>query len=63
MNEQCETCEYFRAVRKWPTYQEVLTHVCTFDICKNRNHYLSEVTKNDMCECYKKAKICLGENI
>ena len=56
MNECCGTCEYFCAVRKHPTYQEVLTHICTFFLLQDREDYIFETTENDVCECYCKRK-------
>ena len=56
MNERCETCNYFCKVRKHPTYQEVLTHICTLFLLTDGVDYILEVNENDVCECYKKRK-------
>ena len=53
-NECCETCRYFYSVRKWPTYEEVLTHICTCFLIDEGADYIIEVGENDMCECYKR---------
>ena len=55
MEESCKTCKFFCAVKKFPTYQEVLTHVCLLDVTVyNNKDYICEVSENDMCECYTK---------
>lgn len=51
----CGTCEHWFEVRRRPTYQDVLTHVCTYAI-SNVIDYIIEVDENDMCECYMKRK-------
>lgn len=54
MNERCGTCNYFCAVRKFPTFQEVLTHVCVVALLEDNIDYILETTEYDMCECWKK---------
>jgi hypothetical protein len=56
MDERCETCNYFYAVRKHPTYQEVLTHICILPLVEDGIDYICEATRNDMCECWKERK-------
>lgn len=56
MHECCRTCHYFREVRKYPTYREVLTPVCMFHIVEEHIDYIMEVAENDMCECWMKLK-------
>ena len=56
MKECCGTCNYCCEVRKHPTYQEVLTHICTFFLLQEGSGYIMEVTENDMCECYMEYK-------
>ena len=55
-NECCKTCEFFCKVRKYPTYQDVLTHICTYFIVTENDDYICEVTENDMCECWTERK-------
>lgn len=56
MYECCKTCHYFREVRKYPTYQEVLTHICLFHVIEENIDYVMETVENDMCECWLKLK-------
>lgn len=56
MNERCGTCNYCCEVRKHPTYQEVLTHICTFFLLQEGSGYIMEVMENDVCECYMEYK-------
>ena len=56
MTEHCETCNYFYAVRKYPIYEEVLTHICVFFLLQEGADYILETTENDMCECYMKRR-------
>ena len=53
-NECCQTCHYFGAIRKHPTYQEVLTNVCLYFIVEHFKDYILEVKEHDMCECWTK---------
>lgn len=54
MSKCCRTCNYFCEVRKHPTYQEVLTHICVFFLVEEREGYILETTEDDVCECYMK---------
>ena len=54
MDECCKTCNYFCKVRKHPTYQGVLTHICVLFLVEEREDYIIEVSENDRCECWKK---------
>lgn len=56
MNECCGTCNYFCAVRQSPTYEQVLTHICTYFLLTERADYILETTYYDMCECHSKRK-------
>ena len=56
MDECCKNCSYFYAVRKSPTYQEILTHICVFFLMTEKENYILETTDNDMCECYVERK-------
>lgn len=51
-NECCKTCEYFCQVRKYPTYQEVLTNICVVMLVQENADYILEVKEHDMCECW-----------
>ena len=55
-NECCKTCNFFCKVRKHPTYQEVLTHICTYFLVQEKADYILETTENDMCECWTERK-------
>ena len=56
MNECCETCSYCCAVRKHPTYQEILTHICVFFLLHDHEDYILEIDGYDVCECYSERK-------
>lgn len=56
MAERCGTCNFFCEVRKSPTYQEVLTHICTYFLVTENEGYILEVSENDMCECWEERK-------
>ena len=56
MDERCGTCNYFCEVRKHPTYQEVLTHICVFFLVTDKEDYILETTEHDVCECYSKLR-------
>jgi len=52
MAECCKTCRFFCTVRKHPTYQEALTHICVYFLVKDNVDYILETTEYDRCECY-----------
>ena len=52
MDECCKNCHFFCAVRKHPTYQEELTHICTYFLVQAERDYILETTEYDMCECW-----------
>jgi hypothetical protein len=52
--ECCKTCNYCCSVRKHPTYQEILTHICVFFLVQEGADYILEVAEDDVCECYSK---------
>ena len=54
MYECCKTCNYCCSVRKHPTYQEILTHICVFFLVQEGADYILEITEDDVCECYSK---------
>lgn len=56
MDECCGTCNYFCKVRKWPTYEEVLTHICVLFLLQDKEDYILETTEYDVCECYSERK-------
>ena len=56
MDECCKNCHYFCEVRKHPTYQEVLTHICAYFIVEEQTDYILETTEHDMCECWTERK-------
>lgn len=56
MNECCKTCAFRCAVRKSPTYEEILTYICVYFLMTERADYLLETEDYDMCECYSKRK-------
>ena len=56
MSECCGTCNYCCEVRKRPTYQEVLTHICVYFLLQEGSGYIMEVTEDDMYECYMEYK-------
>lgn len=57
MRDRCGTCRYFCGVRKHPTYQEILTHICTYFLLTEQSDYILETTENDVCECWKQRDI------
>ena len=61
-NERCKNCEYFCEVRKHPTYQEVLTHICVYFVVEDQSDYILEAKENDMCECWKERKSTIKES-
>lgn len=56
MDERCGTCNYCCEVRKHPTYQEVLTHICVYFLLQDREDYILETTEYDVCECWSERK-------
>ena len=56
MDDRCGTCKYFCEVRKSPTYQEILTHICVLFIVEEGTDYIIETSENDICECYQEYK-------
>ena len=54
MDECCGTCHYFCEVKKWPTFEEALTHICVLPLVHDGIDYIIEGNENDMCECYLK---------
>lgn len=54
MNECCGTCHYFCEVRRHPTYQDIITHICVYFLVEDNVDYILEITEHDMCECWKK---------
>ena len=56
MNKYCNNCNFFCAVRKWSTYEKILTHVCTYFLVTEKEDYIPEVTEYDMCECWTERK-------
>ena len=57
MKECCGTCCSFREVMKHPTYQEVLTHICTLPFEIDEVYMILETDENDMCEYWKERKL------
>ena len=57
MNERCGNCEYYCAVRKYPTYEEVLTHICVLPLLQDGIDYILEICEHDMCECWKEREV------
>ena len=55
-NECCKTCNYFGAVRQYPTYQKVLTNVCLYFLMTDFEDYILEVKEHDMCECWTRRR-------
>ena len=43
MYECCKTCNYCCSVRKHPTYQEILTHICVFFLVQEGADYIPSV--------------------
>ncbi len=56
MDECCNNCYYCCAVRKYPTFQEVLTHICVLFVVEEQSDYIIETTGNDLCECWTERK-------
>lgn len=56
MSECCGTCHYFCEVKKWPTFEEVLTHICILPVVEDGIDYILEAAENDVCECWKERK-------
>ena len=52
--ECCKTCKYCCEVRKRPTYQEILTHICVGFLLQEGSDYILEVAEDDICEEYVK---------
>lgn len=61
MSECCGTCEYFCEVRKYPTYQDIATHICVQFLVEDHADYILETTEHDVCECWKKREEVLHE--
>ena len=54
MDECCATCNYCCEVKAWPTFENVLTHVCVFHLVEWKVGYITESSPYDRCECWKK---------
>lgn len=57
MSECCKTCHYLGSIRKYPTYQDVLTNVCLYFIVEYFEDYILEVKEHDRCECWLERKM------
>lgn len=56
MDECCKTCTYYCEVRKKPTFQEILTHICVLWAVKDNEDYILETYEDDVCEAWVKRK-------
>lgn len=53
MDECCGTCHYFAKVRKWPVFDEILTHICILSFIEDGREYITEAKESDRCECWR----------
>ena len=63
MDECCGTCNYFCKVKKWPVFDEVLTHICINPFVLSGTDYICEANENDRCECWEEREVSMKYKI